>query len=601
MYETEANNRVESLDQIPFEVISALGELGGRISARTVLPWGEHCTECVWPSCYSTCELYSPREDRRCRRFVDGMVRVDCPYAINSYLLKIRFKQWGKLWTPGNIHLSPIETAQRIERRDYRIGTTIIHTPLPATVKRLVTSKRYGFKKKMAQRLTVTEEVPSCFLLECYNPENHVIRLSLTIRSVDEKCKIPFQELIELTPGFHRNRFSYSRISKVIDLRYPFHVELIPNDVPDGTTLYFGMMDFVQETPALVEKTGKIKCVVWDLDNTLWDGVLVEDGPANLRLKPGIAEIVQELDRHGILHSIASKNNPEEALQTLKQFQLIDYFLCPQISWQPKSQGIQEIARQLNIGSNTLLFVDDSDFELEQVKAVCPDVQLLKAEHYSTLLQIPECQLPVTEESVHRRQMYRLEEKRNVIAESFGQDYLAFLRHCDIQLSIRPLTEDNLERVHELTQRTNQMNFSGNRYDRDRLRKVMCALDLDTYVLDCQDRFGSYGVIGFGIVDRREPRMTDLMFSCRIQSKRLEHAFVSWVIRRYIAQSTKGFYANYRKTPRNAPSGRVFGDLGMEEEAVNDGVSSYLFRNDQPILDDGIIHITFAGEPVPAA
>jgi predicted enzyme involved in methoxymalonyl-ACP biosynthesis len=133
------------------------------------------------------------------------------------------------------------------------------------------------------------------------------------------------------------------------------------------------------------------------------------------------------------------------------------------------------------------------------------------------------------------------------------------------------------------------------------LRKVMCALNLDTYVLDCEDRFGSYGVIGFGIVDRREPRMTDLMFSCRIQSKRLEHAFVNWVIRRYIAESNKGFYANYRKTPRNAPSGRVFGDLGLDEEAVKDGVSSYVFRKNQDILDDGIIHITFAGEPVPAA
>ena len=352
MYETEANNTVASFDQIPFEVISVLGELKGRILARTVLPWSEHCTECVWPSCYSTCELYSPREDKRCRRFVDGMVRVDCPSALNSYLLKIRFKRWGKLWTPGNIRLSPIERAQRIERRDYRIGTTINHLPLPAPVKRLVTGKRYGFKKQMAQRRAAGGELPSCFLLECYNPENRVIRLSLTIRSVDEKFKIPFQELIELTPGFHRNRLSYSRISKVIDLRYPFHVELIPNDVPDGTTLYFGMMDFVQETPAPAEKTRKIKCVVWDLDNTLWDGVLIEDGPAKLRLKPGIAEIVQELDRHGILHSIASKNNPEEALQTLKQFQLIDYFLCPQISWQPKSQGIQEIARQLNIGSN---------------------------------------------------------------------------------------------------------------------------------------------------------------------------------------------------------------------------------------------------------
>ncbi len=120
------------------------------------------------------------------------------------------------------------------------------------------------------------------------------------------------------------------------------------------------------------------------------------------------------------------------------------------------------------------------------------------------------------------------------------------------------MTEENLERVHELTQRTNQMNFSGNRYDREVLRKLLASPYLDTFVLSCEDRFGSYGVIGFSIVDRREPRMTDLMFSCRIQSKRVEHAFLASVIRRYIAETGKDFYANYRKTPRNAPSGQVF-------------------------------------------
>ena len=128
------------------------------------------------------------------------------------------------------------------------------------------------------------------------------------------------------------------------------------------------------------------------------------------------------------------------------------------------------------------------------------------------------------------------------------------------------MTEENLERVHELTQRTNQMNFSGNRYDREVLRKLLSSPHLDTFVLSCEDRFGSYGVIGFSIVDRREPRMTDLMFSCRIQSKRVEHAFLAHVIRRYIGETGKNFYANYRKTPRNAPSGRVFADLAMEED-----------------------------------
>src|ERR1700739_3086244 len=101
MYEAEVNGRAESAAQIPASVLAQFRELGGLVTARTVLPWGEHCTECVWPTCYTTCDLYAPRADGKCRRFVDGMVRIPHPDALNSYILKIRFKRWGKLWTVG--------------------------------------------------------------------------------------------------------------------------------------------------------------------------------------------------------------------------------------------------------------------------------------------------------------------------------------------------------------------------------------------------------------------------------------------------------------------------------------------------------------------
>jgi FkbH-like protein len=182
------------------------------------------------------------------------------------------------------------------------------------------------------------------------------------------------------------------------------------------------------------------------------------------------------------------------------------------------------------------------------------------------------------------------------VAQSFSNDYMAFLRHCQIQLTVRPMTEENLERVHELTQRTNQMNFSGNRYSREVLKNLLASPHLDTFVLSCEDRFGSYGVIGFSIVDRREPRMTDLMFSCRIQSKRIEHAFLASVIRRYISETGKDFYADYRKTPRNAPSGQVFTDLSMEVTETRDGVLSLKFRKEREVPEDGVIDIILQDE-----
>src|ERR1700704_3971798 len=131
MYETEANLKTESSASIPAEIIAAFAGRRGTILSRTALPWSEHCTECVWPTCYTSCDLYSPREDGRCRRFLDGMVRVDCASSVNGYLLKIRFKQWGKLWTPGNISLRSLPRATRIEQRDYRFGAVLHQLPIP--------------------------------------------------------------------------------------------------------------------------------------------------------------------------------------------------------------------------------------------------------------------------------------------------------------------------------------------------------------------------------------------------------------------------------------------------------------------------------------
>jgi FkbH-like protein len=594
MYQTEINGRVEEADQVPTEVLEEFSASRDIISMRTALPWGEHCTECVWPTCYSTCDLYEARPDGNCRRFIDGMVRIDSSSVLIGYLLKLRFKQWGKLWTVGNIRLHPIRQAERIESRDRRIGSMIQTLIMPASARNFVSGKRYSFKKRLVQGARPSLIQPSSFMLECYNPGEKPISISLTIRAQNDAGKFPYQALLDVKPGFNRIRTSFQEINEIVPLEEPFHLELIPNNVLDGMTLYFGIMDFVRETAVADEKSQsapKIKCVVWDLDNTLWDGILVEDGPSSLRLKPGIRQVIEELDRRGILQSVASKNNPTDAMDVLKSWNLGEYFLFPQISWNPKSESIASVIQQMNIGADSVLFIDDSPFELEQVRAALPEVRLLKAEEYKSLLLRPEFDVPVTEESANRRNLYQVESDRRVIEKSFGVDYKAFLKHCDIRVTLSAMTTENLERVHELTQRTNQMNFSGNRYDRSRLAEILQSPHLDTYVIKCEDKFGTYGVVGFAIIDKREPRLTDLMFSCRIQAKRVEHAFLAHIIDKHTSQAQPEFYANYRKTSRNEPSGRVFSDMGFHESGLLDGVSLLTITRDAVSSDDRIIRV----------
>jgi FkbH-like protein len=591
MYEVEANSRAETREQLAPELLAAFGELQGKLQARTVLPWSEHCTECAWPTCYTTCELYSPRQDGRCRRFLDGMVRIDHASAINGYLLKLRFKRWGKLWTPGTLNLLTMAVAAKQEARDHRIGTVLYQIPIPQPLRRFAVTKRYSCKKRTAMRQTGSGQATS-FMLECVNPADRQISLTLTVRPIHGDLRLPYQKQLILAPGFSRTRVPLLEMQRLVNLHEPFGLELVPNENEDGTTLFFGLMDFVEEaaTPP-ARPAGTVKCVVWDLDNTLWDGVLVEDGAERLRLKPGVAEVIAELDRRGILQSVASKNNHDDAMAMLQELGISDYFLHPQISWGPKSAAIDNVARLLNIGRDTLLFVDDSAFERSQVQSGCPDVRVLDAADLLSIPQLPYCQAPATDESRARRKMYRVEQERQAVAQTFCDDYQSFLKDCAIEVSLTPLTAENEERVHELTQRTNQMNFSGTRYDRQTLRAVQQTPHLDTYVINCQDRFGSYGTVGFGVVDRRDPRLTDLMFSCRIQAKRVEHAFLTHLLAKYRGQRSGAFFASYRKTPRNAPSGQVFSDIGMRELETVDGVTWLIFEAEQAVPKEDTIRI----------
>jgi FkbH-like protein len=609
MYESESNPHTASQLELPLDILERFTESRSTVSRRSLIPWGEHCTECVWPTCYTTCEFYQPRVDGRCRRFEHGMVRIPCHDSLNGYLLKITFRPWAKLWSPGNIRLYSLDRAQASERRDHQLAGLVQLVPT-SSLKSLVMHKRYSLKKRVAQRPAPEASSPDCLLIECFNPDVSSLAVTLVLRG--KQRAIPFQALLVMEPGFNRHRIPAAEIQKSLDLRAPFDIELTPNLTRGTHTLVFGAMDFVaaQETASTSLSSVPAgtpppqpricKCVVWDLDNTIWDGILVEDGLDRLKLKPHLADVLKTLDERGILLSVLSKNNSGDALAALRHFGIADYFLHPQISWNPKSAGLRTIVSALNIGMDSVFFVDDSPFEREEVQSACPGVTVLDASAYLSIASRPECRAPVTEASRKRRALYREQEVRDTALTHFGGDYSAFLRDCRLRLTIGPLNESSLVRVHELTQRTNQMNFTGNRYSLAQLQAILADPRVDTYILDCEDRFGSYGTIGFCTVQHSSNCLTDLMFSCRIQAKRIEHAFLSFLLQRYRRRSGKDFCVLYRKTPRNEASGAVFADLAFDLQSEADGLSRLVFPADRPIPDDHIVAIVDLTAAAPA-
>jgi len=138
-------------------------------------------------------------------------------------------------------------------------------------------------------------------------------------------------------------------------------------------------------------------------------------------------------------------------MAVLKSHALDHYFLLPSNLVGAQERGCKRrLARKLNIGLDTLMLIDDSEFELAQVRSMCPETQLFAADRYQELPSLPMFQVPVTTESANRRSLYQQESVREAAAEYFGGEYLAFLRDCQMEMQIEPLSAENIERVHEI-------------------------------------------------------------------------------------------------------------------------------------------------------
>jgi FkbH-like protein len=263
-----------------------------------------------------------------------------------------------------------------------------------------------------------------------------------------------------------------------------------------------------------------IKCVVWDLDNTLWDGVLLEDEV--VRIRPGVADVIRKLDERGILHSVASRNDADKAIEKLRQFQLYDYFLYPQISWNSKASAVAAIAQALNIGLDSLAFVDDDPFERGEVHFSHPKVLCIDAADSHRLGEMPEFSPDsVTADSTQRRQLYLRDIERSKAEESFLGTQEEFLATLDMTLSISRVQDHDLERAQELTSRTHQLNSTGATYSIQQLSRLRRSESHELLIAGLSDKFGAYGKIGLALIERRAAKWTIklLLVSCRVMAR----------------------------------------------------------------------------------
>ena len=325
------------------------------------------------------------------------------------------------------------------------------------------------------------------------------------------------------------------------------------------------------------------KCIVLDLDNTLWAGILGEDGINGIKIGedfPGNAyqffqNYLIELSRIGIILAICSKNNEADVLAVWESHPDMvlkkDNFAAYRINWDNKADNIKEIALELNIGLDAIVFIDDNPAERELIKKMLPEVIVPEFPKQPYLYPIFIKQLTddyfstytLTQEDLTKTQQYKESTERTHYKKQFV-DMDTYLRSLEIKLTIEKLNELNKARFAQMTQKTNQFNLTTQRYTDTEIQSFANNGSL-VYGLRVKDKFGDYGLSGMMmiIIDKKEAYIDTLLLSCRILGKKIEYVFTNYILIKLKKLGLMHINAAFIKTSKNMQVEKFYDSIGF--------------------------------------
>lgn len=259
----------------------------------------------------------------------------------------------------------------------------------------------------------------------------------------------------------------------------------------------------------------KIKLIIWDLDDTFWTDTISEQTVAP---RKEASDLVLLCAEKGIVNSICSKNDEAPCIEKLKEWDMDKYFVFNSINWQPKGQRIKDTVRAMNLRTPNVLFIDDNPQNLEEAKYYCPDIMTALPDKIGELYS-EISKLDKHDEGMKRLESYRVLEKKNKIKESMGSNE-EFLRQSNIKVEFHDDCLEHAERLHELTMRANQLNFTKLRPTREEFDTLLNDSEASCGYVTAHDKYGDYGVVGFYAV--KNGKAEHLLFSCRTLGMGLE-------------------------------------------------------------------------------
>ena len=328
------------------------------------------------------------------------------------------------------------------------------------------------------------------------------------------------------------------------------------------------------------------KCIVLDLDNTLWGGIVGEDGYEGIQLgskSPGNAFVefqqhLLSLHNRGIILAINSKNNEEDAMKVIREHPDMvireENFACLKINWNDKISNMKEIASEINIGLDSLVFFDDDPFNREMMKKALPQVHTIDIPKdpslfTSTLMELTDFNvLKITDEDSKRGKMYFQQRKRSELSKSTNS-LEDFLNELNVKVKIKKADKFTIPRISQLTLKTNQFNLTTHRYQEEEIKNFTENGNMMVGCAEVEDKFGNNGITGAFVVKKNnsdEWFIDTFLLSCRVMGRRVENAIMSHILNDAKRNNIKKVVANYLPTKKNKPCETFLDDYGFKKE-----------------------------------
>jgi FkbH-like protein len=356
-----------------------------------------------------------------------------------------------------------------------------------------------------------------------------------------------------------------------------------------GVDFYKTYVKFIE--PLFLSANGRAKkAIIFDCDNTLWKGILGEDGPQNILMSSRTPEgsvfeevqsIALALSKKGVLLCLCSKNNPQDVDEVLNSHPDMKIknqdIILKKVNWSDKVTNIKAIADELNIGLDSLVFVDDSDFEVDLVRESLPQVTVLRVP--SRLSEYPAMirenlglfyNLSNTKEDLKKTEIYKNQLAREREKSKF-ENVEAYLRSLKIKVFMSTNDFSNIPRIAQLTQKTNQFNLTTKRYTEADIEKFMKDPSFLVFSFRVVDKFDDNGIVGVVILNLRSSlaKVDTFLMSCRVIGRNVELAVFHWILGEIAKQGTTHIEAHYSQTSKNSQVQRFYDKFGFSVREVD--------------------------------